>query len=91
VQLAKSWLQRMAVAKIKVASAVLLTLLLLVLTDRLAHKARGDTLSESHTPPALQNPTPPPVEYKSPSVTEPSLPNLVLEDESDDPFSSDAH
>jgi RNA polymerase sigma factor (sigma-70 family) len=45
VQFAKSWFQRVAIAKIKVAGAVLLTLLLLALTDRLAHQALGSPVS----------------------------------------------
>jgi RNA polymerase sigma factor (sigma-70 family) len=80
VTLARSWLKRAALAKIKVAGAVLLTMLLLVLTDHLAQQARAETAAA--VPPSItpteQGPSSPLPQYQSPTVPQERPPEFFV-------------
>jgi RNA polymerase sigma factor (sigma-70 family) len=67
--LARSWLRRMAIGKVRVAGSLLLALLLLFVSDQLANRASAATASRpSAADPANAIPVPP--EFQSPSVPE---------------------
>lgn len=76
--LSESWLRRRAVVKVKVACAVLLTALLLVLTDRLAHCAWNVTpVTLSKTLPLLELPLSPSYPQSEPELEERPAADLV--------------
>jgi hypothetical protein len=67
VRLAQSWFKRAAIARVKVGGAVLLTVLLLVVTDYLAQQALAATASAvPKAVPADTAPSQPLQEYQSP-------------------------
>lgn len=74
LRLAQSWFKRAAIAKVKVACAVLLTVLLLVVTDYLAQQALAATASVlPKNVPTDRAPSLPLPEYQTPPAPQPEL------------------
>ncbi len=92
--LAQSWFKRVALARVKVTGAVLLTLLLLALTDRLSQNAAAASVAAPAKPTPVREQRevrPPTPELESPSTPPSRLPEVFVELGSGEDHAAETH